>query len=244
MLYHKFMHIMILHIATFLCIVSTFIYFLHRLRISSIPLKIKLTDFKSELMIFKVDNFLTGEECRKIIKESFQFKASTVSNESNVTLVDKYLRSSSNGTFSNKKFEHNIKARIAQVLNKRVSNIISMNIIRYQSLQQVRYHYDAWSSNDGSGTRPLTCILYLNTIPKSKIHAGYTAFSNIGNGRQYFIRPVSGTLVCFRSIILKQKWTCRGKELYYDQVDIRSRHAGLPVSKGMRKFIVQAFVND
>ena len=189
--------------------------------------------------IYVYPNFLTQNECNKIIKlASDRVKHSEVLCSTG-TCKDTKWRTSSN-TFIND-YEDNICLKISKTVEK-ITNINKdyfedLQVVKYETGQLYRPHWDACVGDqemcdnfiNHAGQRLATFIIYLN----DNFEKGGTYFPK----RKITIKPVTGKAILFFN-------------LEKDNVTIldKSLHAGLPPSKGIKwmcnKWIrVKKFVN-
>lgn len=174
--------------------------------------------------IYEFDNFLSSEECDKIIELSKNsLETSEVYIAGELTRVDKDHRE------SEQKWWNDEEHPVFKKLSNKVANIVGLPVENQEALQVVKYspggyfkeHYDPLCTltkeecaevNGTSGPRFATFLVYLNDVDEG----GDTCFTKINK----CIKPKKGKAVLFYS-------TDHDEELIHN-----SMHTGSPVTKG------------
>ena len=180
--------------------------------------------------IFYIDNFLTHDECNLIIKLSQDnMKPASVSYLDKDK--DKYSTNIYKGrTNSSYWLPHDhhpvlndIVQRISSKLDCNSKCFESFQIIHYKLNEHYAFHYDAYNINHkekydkfckNNGNRIYTVLTYLNDVEEG----GATAFDKLPEYLE--VQPKKGRMVVFKNINDD------------GSLNLKSRHAGLPVIKG------------
>jgi hypothetical protein len=166
-----------------------------------------------EECIETIEDFLTAEECDYLIDyvdKNYTFNRSNVN--TNGRSLESSWRTSESLTVTDRHASvfRNIYERVADYLQVNDSQIEDLQVIRYKENQQYKPHLDPAKEND----RVYTVILYLN--------------DDFVGGETYFpmldlkIKPKKGKSLCFLN---------RDSS---NQVISYSKHAGLPVTSGIK----------
>ena len=114
--------------------------------------------------------------------------------------------------------------KIGIKINSNYKNFERFQVIHYKENQEYKYHYDAWDKNNKEkyekyckvlGNRKITTLCYLNNVDEG----GETGFDMIDDN-PILIKPKKGRLIVFYNLNDD------------NSLNIKTRHAGLPVIKG------------
>lgn len=181
------------------------------------------------LELYTIDNFLTKEECDKIIEDinnSDLVNSSTYSaSQSTVPKISNY-RTSQTCYFKNSEFIKQIESRICKVIgiNNRFSEQIQGQ--KYSIGQEFKRHTDYFDlkvleeNKTIKGQRTWTFMIYLNDVEEG----GYTSFPYAYASTA----PKSGRAVIWNNLINKD-------------VNEFSSHCGMPIIKGEKYILTQWF---
>lgn len=118
-----------------------------------------------------IDNFLTGEQCDKLVElAKNRFVTSTVYS-TNTGAVDMSARSSSCAYF--KRGENDliklIEDKVASELDINLNQIEPLQIVKYEKGQQYKYHYDYFGNETDQvqNQRVHTILVYLNDLDEA-----------------------------------------------------------------------------
>lgn len=183
--------------------------------------------------LFIIDDFLTDEECefiKTVSKDGLQGAGVSFLD----TEKDKYEKSNYKGRTNKsnwiKKEKYpeilKISQRIADLMNCDYRYFEDFQVIHYNVSEEYKYHYDAYNKKEKEkykkfcsdrGNRIGTVLVYLNDVEEG----GETGFDSIDSSdSQLLVEARKGRLVLF-------------KNLNPDgSLNMKSRHAGLPVKKG------------
>jgi hypothetical protein len=186
--------------------------------------------------IFVFKNFLTDEECDRMIKMAKDRlkQSSLYSGEGN--FADSKTRSSQD-MFFNPEETRWIDERIARATRIPLSHGESLTVIHYGPTQQYLPHYDYFQPNsdaatdrllDTYGNRVATFIMYLNDLPEGA--GGETKFPNSESG-PIAVRPKKGDATFFYNMLPD------------GTLDERSLHMGSPVIHG-EKWIATKWMRE
>jgi prolyl 4-hydroxylase len=182
--------------------------------------------------IYTIDNFLTPKECKFMIKVSKDNMClagvSTMNDEHKFKPGEYKGRTNSSYWMPHDKFSETLE--IAKRISKRIDCnykcFESFQVIHYNENEEYKYHYDAFNQNEEEkykkycgqrGNRLRTVLVYLNDVEEG----GGTGFDRLDeyNG-EVIIEPKMGRIVVFNNVNDD------------GSLNIKSRHAGLPVIKG------------
>ena len=184
--------------------------------------------------LYMIDNFLTDTECNFIIGVAQDnLKAAGVSRlKPNKLEASEYKgRTNSSYWMSIKKYPETlaIAKKIATKINCNYEHFESYQVIHYKENEEYKYHYDAYDKNDilkykkfcegpkGRGNRLRTVLLYLNDVEEG----GGTGFDNLTEYDEPIkIQAKKGRMVVFTNLNDD------------GSLNLKSRHAGLPIIKG------------
>lgn len=149
-----------------------------------------------------VENFLTDEECNKIIEIGKPNLVNSLVANPKKNQVDNKVRTST------QYWIHRSKDPLLMKIAKRVSDKVKIPIENQEKLQILHYdpgqfykkHYDACIDNTKNckddfkrrGPRDITTFIYLNDVNEG----GETAFNNVG----IKVRPKKGTAIFWRNL--------------------------------------------
>jgi len=179
-----------------------------------------------KLQLYTIENFLTDEECDKLIELSDpNVRPSTI------TIYSEGYRTSYTSDLIDLKspFVEEIDKKISTALGIRLSYSEGIQAQRYDIGQEFKAHTDFFEPNTDEykvhatlmGNRTWTFMIYLNTTPKG----GETRFTNIDKN----FKPVKGMAVVWNN-------------LYPDgTVNRDSMHWGMPVEEGQKYIITKWF---
>jgi len=182
--------------------------------------------------LYTIDNFLTNKECNFIIRVSKdnmtdagvsrmkddEFKTGDYKGRTNSSYwmaIDKYPETLT------------IAKKIADRINCNYRHFEAYQIIHYNETEEYKYHYDAYDINDkekyekfcggykGRGNRLRTVLVYLNDVEEG----GGTGFDKVRD-HEIQVLPKKGRMVVFTNVNDD------------GSLNIKSRHAGLPIIKG------------
>ena len=182
-------------------------------------------------LILTIDDFLTDEECKHIIKISKNRlnKAQTCyySKEEKKRVKDKNYEGRTNRNcwidFKEDDIIKRIYNKSAKLLNTDYRYFESLQVIHYRKNEEYKNHYDAWDKTNKvkfnkyakeRGNRAYTLLFYLNDVRKG----GETGFDMTKD--KIKIKPVKGKALLFKSLNED------------GSLNMKSRHGGLPVIQG------------
>ena len=149
-----------------------------------------------------VDNFLSVEECNKIIEIGRPNLVNSLVANPNNNEVDNKVRTSKQYWISRKSNEllNTISKRVSDKLNIPQNNQEKLQILHYDPGQFYKKHYDACIDNTKNckddievrGPRDITTFIYLEDVN----NGGETAFNNVG----IKVRPKKGTAIFWRNL--------------------------------------------
>jgi prolyl 4-hydroxylase len=180
--------------------------------------------------VFLYHNFLTPEECQKIIDmgKDHLVRSQVVGKNASKTIEDR----SSYGAWIPYEDSEWIDKKISAVTHMPVESMEQLHLLRYNPTQQYKPHYD-WFRRDLSedqertiverGQRLATFITYLNEVEEG----GETIFPKIN----LKVKPKRGEGLLFYNL------------LPHGETDSNALHGGLPVIKG-EKFIVTKWIRE
>jgi prolyl 4-hydroxylase len=170
------------------------------------------------------DNFLSNDECDKLIKMSDgRFTDASIYTNSD-SIVNKDSRSSTYVGFnkSENSLIKNIEDRVATLLNIDITQIEPLQISRYEKGQQYKQHYDFFDiyNNESSNQREYSIIVYLNDL---EIKDGGSTFFPIYKLKLY---PYKGRAI---------QWVNTFKN---NKENEKSLHCGEPILSNTIKYIL------
>ena len=195
------------------------------------------------LEIYEIENFLTKEECSKIISLINNSKlndSSTISSSDKINYVVNDFRTSKTCYFNNNKENDNIlmkeiESRICKSIgiNNRFSEPIQGQ--KYTIGQEFKLHTDYFdpavleSNKTIIGQRTWTFMIYLNDHDDSGLEGGYTSFPYAHISK----KPQTGSALIWHNLNSIDK-----KE------NVFSSHCGLPIIKGDKYVLTKWFKNQ
>jgi len=185
--------------------------------------------------IYTIDNFLTEKECKFIINASKdKLKGAGVS----VMEGDKRFKTGEYKGRTNSSYwmPHDLYPETLEIAEKIAEKIgcgrehfENFQVIHYNENEEYKYHYDAYDKDEtekyekfcggpfGRGNRLRTVLVYLNDVPEG----GGTGFDRLSEyDNEIIVEPKMGKIVVFTNVNDD------------GSLNIKSRHAGLPVIKG------------
>ena len=194
-------------------------------------MQIKETLLNNDPQIKIYENFLSENDCKKIINLSKgNLKQACVGNGNR-----NVIRTGSN-CFINKaknEFTNNITKKISEAIGISSKNATNLQIVNYLKNQTYAYHYDAFPKDKNEKLitvkeeiyqRNFSIICYLNNVKKG----GETYFPKI----DLRIKPELGRMLVFSNTLKNT-----------NDRDPYSMHAGLPVYEGEKWILVCWFSN-
>ena len=182
--------------------------------------------------IYTIDNFLTEKECKFIINVSKDnLRLAGVSKmESDKGLETGKFKGRTNRSFW---MLHNtypetlkIAKRIAKKIGCNYKHFENFQVIHYNVNEEYRYHYDAFNPDNKEkynkfckerGNRLRTVLVYLNDVEEG----GGTGFDSLDEYKEgIIVEPKMGKMIVFNNVNDD------------GSLNMKSRHAGLPVIKG------------
>ena len=152
--------------------------------------------------IQEIPNFLTAEECERIIRISTPKLSTSRVYTSNLDLEDKSVRISEQCWLKNTddEFIAELSARIAKTTKTAIASQEELQVVRYKEGGFYKPHYDCCNKltddcdrlNNGLGPRFLTFIMYLN----DNFEGGETHFPYINKS----VKPQKGKAAIFYSV--------------------------------------------
>ena len=147
-------------------------------------------------------NFLSDEECERIIRISSPRLSTSRVYTSNLDLEDKSVRISDQCWLkdSDDEFIAELSARIATTTKTAIASQEELQVVRYKEGGFYKPHYDCCNKltddcdrlNNGLGPRFMTFIMYLN----DNFEGGETYFPHINKG----VKPQKGKAAIFYSV--------------------------------------------
>ena len=195
---------------------------------TDIFLKSKATHIygNEETPIYVIDNFLSDEDCEKLISETIKENNLVESALSNN--IDGF-RTSKTSMFKNNNDLHNYIENIILQKTQIKENISENGQIQYYKVgNEFKAHWDFFDPIVDSqflinGQRTWTCMIYLNDV----LDGGETFFTYLNQK----IKPKKGSAVIW----------CN---LYSDGTgNINTKHQGMPVKNGEKWIITKWFLN-
>ena len=182
--------------------------------------------------LYTIDNFLTNKECNFIIrvsKDNMKDAGVSVMNKGEFISGEYKGRTNSSYWMAIDKYQETLKIakKIADQINCNYEHFEAYQVIHYNVSEEYKYHYDAYDNNDkekyekycggphGRGNRLRTVLVYLNDVEEG----GGTGFDKLSD-KEIKVNPKKGRMVVFDN--LNDDGT----------LNIKSRHAGLPIIKG------------
>mmetsp|Transcript_75535 Transcript_75535/g.179448 ORF Transcript_75535/g.179448 Transcript_75535/m.179448 type:complete len:381 (-) Transcript_75535:142-1284(-) len=171
--------------------------------------------------IWVVDDFLSAEECARIVQENdHRVHRSRLANKNS----QNETRTSSSVTLhAHDALASKVKQKVSDSIGIRVSQCEQPEMVRYQPGQQYKDHFD-WLHGDGvaevlaeSGQRAWTFLIYLVDVPEG----GETRFAT-AEPEPLLVKPKVGRAVIWRNMLPDGR------------VDPRTLHAGLPPKVGTK----------
>ena len=156
--------------------------------IAPIALRIK----NDKVLLFTIYNFLSNEECNRLIKISNNYMSPSITTNP----LDKDFRTSSScflehvKNMNDKEFINHINNKICKKMKINNECSESMQIQKYTPGQYFKLHHDAFHPNDyekfcsNGGNRTWTFMIYLNNVEKG----GVTKMPKINK----YIIPIKG----------------------------------------------------
>lgn len=185
--------------------------------------------------IYTIDNFLTSKECKLMInisKDNMCLAGVSTFNDENKFKPGEYKgRTNSSYWIPHDKYPETLKIakRIAKSIDCDYKHFESFQVIHYNENEEYKYHYDAFNPDetekykkycgglDGRGNRLRTILVYLNDV----IEGGGTGFDRLDEYEgEIIVEPKMGKMVVFTNVNDD------------GSLNMKSRHAGLPVIKG------------
>ena len=182
--------------------------------------------------IYTIENFLTEKECKFMIKVSKDnLKPAGVSimeNEKGFEFGEYKGRTNSSYWIKHDTCPETltIAKRIAERIGCNYKHFENFQIIHYNENEEYKYHYDAYNPDDTEkykkfcerrGNRLRTVLVYLNDVEEG----GGTGFDSLNEYKEEIIvEPKMGKIVVFNNVNDD------------GSLNMKSRHAGLPVIKG------------
>tara|TARA_B100001287_G_C22639768_1_gene509472 strand:+ start:796 stop:1434 length:639 start_codon:yes stop_codon:yes gene_type:complete len=182
--------------------------------------------------IYTIDNFLTEKECKFIIDVSKDnLKLAGVSTKYRQTESERRIykgRTNSSYWMPHNAYPETLK--IAKKIAKRIGCnykcFENYQVIHYNENEEYKYHYDAYNKKDEEkyekfcgkrGNRIRTILVYLNDVDEG----GGTGFDSLYEyDEEFIVEPKMGKMVVFTNVNDD------------GSLNLKSRHAGLPVIKG------------
>ena len=195
-----------------------------------------MTEYNAKILcqdpyIFVIDDFLTDEECefiKDVSKDNLKSAGVSFFKE------DEKYRSTYNGRTNSSYWINKERYPLMKKISQRIGDLMNCDyryfeefqVIHYNESEEYKYHYDAYNPEfkekykkfcSERGNRIGTVLVYLNDVEEG----GETAFDSIDKSKEpLLVEAKKGRLVLF-------------KNLNPDgSLNMKSRHAGLPVKKG------------
>jgi len=182
--------------------------------------------------IYTIDNFLSEKECKfiiKVSKDNLKLAGVSKMKGENDLETGKY-KGRTNSSYWMKHDTYPETLKIAKCIAKQIGcnykHFENFQIIHYNENEEYKYHYDAYNKNDiekyemftkERGNRLRTVLVYLNDVEEG----GGTGFNNLSEyNNTVIVEPKMGKMVVFNNVNDD------------GSLNIKSRHAGLPVIKG------------
>jgi len=185
--------------------------------------------------IYTIDNFLTPKECKfmiKVSKDNMDLAGVSTMNDEHKFKPGEYKgRTNKSYWMPHDKYPETLEIakRIAKRIDCNYKCFESFQVIHYNENEEYKYHYDAFNQNEeekykkycggpnGRGNRLRTVLVYLNDVEEG----GGTGFDRLDEyDGEVIIEPKMGRIVVFNNVNDD------------GSLNIKSRHAGLPVIKG------------
>jgi len=192
----------------------------------------RLKEKRKKHEIYTIENFLTREECKYIIKISRKrFVRSKVVVDGKPNVVDGRTSYSAFLDSLNDTKLLKIRIRAAQLLKHPLTHIEELQVVSYEKGQQYQIHHDAFTNKsisekgkiEKNGQRVYTVLVYLN----DDFFGGSTFFPSL----EYKIQPKEGKALVFRNVTKLRR------------IIKAANHCGLPVTKG-RKYALNIWIRD
>jgi prolyl 4-hydroxylase len=169
----------------------------------------------NSISLISLHSLLSSDECATLIelgggnfeRSTVGFTAADVHSSSGRTSYDAFL-GRRHPTVSR------VRARVAELVGVRDSQIEELTVVRYESGQEYQPHYD--SSGDSSRPRSHTIFAYLNDLPDGA--GGETEFTRIG----VKFKPKKGDALLWENRADRHSFHLDGK------------HAGRPPLRGVK----------
>jgi len=171
--------------------------------------------------IWVIDDFLSAEECARIVRENDHRVARS-------RLADKVAQNESRTSASttlqvNDPLSHKVKKMVSDCIGIRTTQCEQPEMVRYHPGQQYKEHFD-WLHGEtavdvlaSSGQRAWTFLIYLVDVPEG----GETRFAS-ADPEPLHVKPKVGRVVIWRNMLPDGR------------VDPRTLHAGLPPTVGTK----------
>ena len=182
--------------------------------------------------IYTIDNFLSEKECKFIInvsKDNLKLAGvSKMDNEKGLETGKYKGRTNSSYWMTHDAYPETLKIakKIAKKIGCNYKCFESFQVIHYNENEEYKYHYDAYDMNETEkykkftrerGNRLRTVLVYLNDVEEG----GGTGFDTLNEYEgEIIVEPKMGKMVVFNNVNDD------------GSLNLKSRHAGLPVIKG------------
>jgi prolyl 4-hydroxylase len=181
--------------------------------------------------VFMIDNFLSEEECKEVIRIVTETEHSSGNGENDTVIrvasktISQQLalsKRTSTSWFCSYKLIPTVLAKVQHILGvDDLSRCEEPQIVRYDIGQEFTYHYDILPNEQttNGGQRVATILIYLNTIAKN--NGGSTTFRDLitsyNKNTTLSVQPVQGSALIFYP------------SNQFGQPDDRTLHRSLPI---------------
>ena len=185
--------------------------------------------------IYTIDNFLTEKECKFIInvsKDNLKGAGVSLMDNEKESKVGEYKgRTNSSYWMPHGLYPETLEIakKIAEKIGCEREHFENFQVIHYNKNEEYKYHYDAYDISEperyekfcggpnGRGNRLRTVLVYLNDVEEG----GGTGFDRLSEyDDEIIVEPKMGKMVVFTNVNDD------------GSLNMKSRHAGLPVIKG------------
>lgn len=185
--------------------------------------------------IYTIDNFLTEKECKfmiKVSKDNMKLARVTEMNNENKFKPGEYKgRTNKSYWMTHNAYPETLKIakKISEKIGCNYKHFENFQVIHYNENEEYKYHYDAFNRDDeekykkycdgpnGRGNRLRTILVYLNDVEEG----GGTGFDRLDEYEgEIIVKPKMGKIIVFNNVNDD------------GSLNMKSRHAGLPVIKG------------
>jgi prolyl 4-hydroxylase len=177
-------------------------------------------------MVLEYNNAITDEDCQILIDAA---QINLTKAETLGTNIDGYRIAESTWLNSNRESSKRILNIISELTELPVSNMESIQIVKYGIGGQYKLHHDFFHESEdyaenilkNGGNRVKTALIYLN----DDFEGGATEFPELN----HIVTPAKGKIVIWDNMTTN------------NELDYNSIHAGLPVTSGT-KYIAVVFI--